>query len=77
VYLLADGRICLTEPRHVGSSFILLFYFVSQKYTNKLSCVVKQISVCYIHAVTVAVFVLVLSVYINKVYHNFSPDGWR
>jgi len=40
---------------HFLVPFILLFYFVSQKHINKLSFTVKQISVCYIHAVTVAV----------------------
>jgi len=63
---------------HFLVPFILLFYFVSQKHINKLSCTVKQISVCYIHAVTVAVLYCCCTLnYINIFYYNFAPDGWK
>jgi len=57
--------------------FILLFYFVSQKYLNELSRSFKPITVCYLHAVTVCVFLPLLSVSIIQFDFNFCPEGGK
>jgi hypothetical protein len=38
--------------------FYFLFYFVSQKYINKLNCIVKQILLCCIQGLKVDVLIL-------------------
>ena len=40
-------------------AFILLFYFVSQKYINELNSIVKQVLVCCIHGLKVDVLILI------------------
>ena len=58
-------------------AFLLLFYFVSQKFINELSCIIKQISVSYIHGVKVGVFVLFVFLvnYNKQFYFIFGPGG--
>jgi len=50
--------------------------FSVTKHVNQSSCTVKQISVRYIHTLTVAVLYCCCTVnYINKFYYNFAPEG--
>jgi len=58
-------------------AFVLLVYFVSPKYINKLNCIVKQISVCSVDRIKSGVLVLLLSVSINKSGFNFGPESGK
>ena len=60
-----------------SGGFVLLVYFVSPNYINKLSSIVKQISVCYVDGMKEGVLVLLLPVSFNKSDFNFGPESGR
>jgi hypothetical protein len=69
---------CRLDKRHqtITKLKIALILWCFTKHINKQSCTVKQISVCYIHTVTVAVLYCSVTVNcINIFCYNFAPVG--